>query len=257
MTLLAVIDPAWNADQGGGGKGANAKYQLSGVDAIAQAYRLSEPWTDTGDALVFMWATTGAVCAGDAHALANLLRLEIVASYVWCKVEPLTDDDLVNLAMSTMPTAPLQTSTEAIAERARRALADVVDSTRLACIAILRGAERIGLRLFKPQSPGMGQWSRCEHEYLFVCRRGNVQTPDTKSRPRSTIYAPKREHSAKPDEAWQVIETIAASSMRGVDAVVAVEWNARVQRHGWGAVGRLDGEDGPIVNRPAVGDWRC
>lgn len=97
-----------------------------------------------------------------------------------------------------------------------------------------------------PRRMGLGQWSRVEHEHLLLCRRGDVSVPEPSCRQRSVIYAERGEHSAKPEAAWKVIETTSYASL---GPVVGVEFNARTQRAGWMAVGRLDGEDGDIVVR--------
>lgn len=212
MTFLAVIDPAWGADAGGGGRGAQNHYALAGIDAIAQGYRgarETEPnpgpllWPSLAKetpCLVFMWATVGAMAQKptgdppDAYVLARLLGLRVCAGVVWCKI------DRFDLAHPTWFVAPLRM--------------------------------------------GLGQWTRCEHEHLLICRRGDVPVPDTASRPRSVIYAERGEHSEKPEEAWtQVIEPIARSCMPDR---VGVEFNCRKQRAGWSAFGALDGEDKPL-----------
>lgn len=195
--FLVVCDPAWNADAGGGGRGAGEHYALSGVDAIAAAMRTSSAWRDEGPGLLWMWATTSAFIAGDAHALARLLGFRPCAGFVWCKVD----------------------TTEA------------------------EGAFRA------PRRMGLGQWSRVEHEHLVLCRRGNVRVPPPAARSRSVIYAPRGEHSEKPAAAWSVIEWTSRAVL-GFD-VRGVEFNARVVRPGWVAVGRLEGEDGPVVVRGA------
>lgn len=98
-----------------------------------------------------------------------------------------------------------------------------------------------------PARMGLGQWQRTEHEHLLLARRGDVKVPPPGARQRSVVYAPRGEHSAKPEEAWRVIEATSRGSLG--DDVVGVEFNARVQRAGWIACGRLDGEDAPVVVR--------
>lgn len=85
--MLRVMDPPWNSDNGGGGKGANAKYPTSSVEGIAQIVRGSHEWYDDGDALVWMWATQLAVNTQDAFRLAAALHLRICARFTWCKVD--------------------------------------------------------------------------------------------------------------------------------------------------------------------------
>jgi len=227
--FLAVIDPAWAADAGGGGRGAQNHYALDPVVDLALGYILDERWpkrdTDV-DALVFMWATAGAMATGDAHALARELSLRVCAGFVWAKVDGAQGWRDASCTHSMWRVSPVGINTEI--DRKYMAV------ERDALVDAFRAPSRLGL----------GQWSRCEHEHLLVCRRGDVKVPETSSRPRSMIYAPRGKHSAKPERAWtQVIEPIARSSMPGV---LGVEFNARTRRRGWAAVGRLDGEDKPI-----------
>lgn len=192
--LLTVMDPPWDADAGGGRRGAQTHYPLAGVDGIAQVIRTAPFWRDDGDALVFMWATALALHAGDAHALANRLNVRVCAGFVWAKID--------------------------------------------------RTVDAGEIQWFKaPARMGLGQWSRCEHEHLLVCRRGDVPVPSPKMRQRSMIYAPRGVHSAKPDEAWRVIEETAHGSIDYVRG--GVEIFARRRRRGWGAWGHLDGPEQP------------
>jgi N6-adenosine-specific RNA methylase IME4 len=206
MSFLAVLDPAWPSERGGGRikRGADKHYALAvNVDQLAAEYKRSEPWRDVGPGLLWLWATSSAVVLGDAHALARALGFRICAGFVWCKVDviPALDVDGVPRASN---------NGEAF-----------TPTTRM----------------------GLGQWSRCEHEHLLLCRRGKVSVPPTEARRRSVIYAPRGAHSAKPEAAWRVIETVSRAVIPGVRGI---EWNARTQREGWGAYGRLDGEDKPV-----------
>lgn len=192
--MFLVLDPAWKADSGGGGKGANEQYDLHDVDAMSWEYRRSEPWRDVGPAIMFMWATTSAHRCGDDRALVRALGFTQSAEFIWDKV-------------------------------------GLVDN----------GA-------FVPRSPpGIGQWQFCDHEYLLLCKRGLRVDLPLPIRPRSVIHAPAAGHSVKPEEAWsQVIEVVKRQVMPDVRGI---EYNARVRRKGWDAVGRLTErrEHGPIV----------
>ena len=81
---------------------------------------------------------------------------------------------------------------------------------------------------------GLGQWSRVEHEHLLLARRGDVKVPPPSARQRSVIFAPRRAHSEKPDEAWHVIETTSRASL---GEVRGAELFARTARPGWEAWG--------------------
>jgi len=47
---------------------------------------------------------------------------------------------------------------------------------------------------------------RNQHELLLVATRGDMPSPSPANRPPSVISAPRREHSRKPDEAYELIE---------------------------------------------------
>lgn len=205
-----VVDPPWDADQGGGGKGANYKYPLMSVDEIAWTMRRAPPWSDVGDALMFMWATSEAYAQGDAHALVRALGFRPCSNVVWAKIDDLTDV-IDNMAWSLN--------------------ASILPS----------GYEQV---FAPPKTPGMGQWTMQEHEHLIICRRGDVDVK-LSPRPRSMIYAPRGEHSEKPEKAWtQVIEPIVHAVLPDVRIA---EFFARRVRPGTTAWGHLDGTDKAVT----------
>jgi N6-adenosine-specific RNA methylase IME4 len=53
---------------------------------------------------------------------------------------------------------------------------------------------------------GLGFWIRNQHELLLIATRGNMPAPAPAHRPPSVITAARREHSRKPDEAYEFIE---------------------------------------------------
>jgi N6-adenosine-specific RNA methylase IME4 len=53
---------------------------------------------------------------------------------------------------------------------------------------------------------GMGYYARQQHELLLIGVRGDIPTPAPADRPGSVIAAPRGEHSAKPDRAYELIE---------------------------------------------------
>jgi hypothetical protein len=229
--FLAVIDPAWGADAGGGGRGAQNHYALDDATGVAEGYYAARdnngrriwPLLNTRDPmLVFMWATVSAMAQKengnppDAYVVARLLGVRICAQTVWAKVDELfIKHDLAG---------------EVFPKRDRPRMHNVFSP---------------------PEMMGIGQWTRCEHETLLICRRGDMDVPETASRPRSVIYAPRGAHSEKPEKAWtQVIEPIARSVMPGV---VGVEFNCRRPRRGWSAYGALDGEHSPLRYEDAHG----
>lgn len=199
--FLAVCDPPWLSDSGGGNRGANAHYDLPDGVGVSYAMQTAECWQPDGPGLLWMWATSRALVTGDAFLLASRLGFRPCASWVWAKV-------------------------------------DVVGT-------------HLGHEAYQPsRKPGLGQWQRCEHEHLILCRRGDVSVPDPRARARSMIYAPRGRHSEKPAAAWAVIEAVSRSSL-GAD-VRGVEFFARTQRPGWGAWGTLNGPHTAAVFRPAA-----
>jgi N6-adenosine-specific RNA methylase IME4 len=77
---------------------------------------------------------------------------------------------------------------------------------------------------------GMGHYVRSQHELLLIASRGNMPHPLPKDRPPSVVNAPRREHSRKPDEAYELIERMYPSLRK-------IELFARQLRDGWDAWG--------------------
>lgn len=73
---------------------------------------------------------------------------------------------------------------------------------------------------------GMGYYARQQHELLLVARRGELPVPDPQNRPSSVIQAPRGVHSAKPDQVYELIETMYPRFAR-------CELFARAARTGW------------------------
>jgi len=77
---------------------------------------------------------------------------------------------------------------------------------------------------------GLGYFVRNQHELLLVATRGDMPSPSPANRPPSVISAPRREHSRKPDEAYEIIE-------RMYPELPKIELFARHARPGWAAWG--------------------
>jgi N6-adenosine-specific RNA methylase IME4 len=75
---------------------------------------------------------------------------------------------------------------------------------------------------------GTGYWSRNQHEMLLVGTRGRIPAPAMGTQRSSLIVAPVREHSHKPDEAYELIESYFPSLPK-------IELHARgaIARPGW------------------------
>lgn len=79
--------------------------------------------------------------------------------------------------------------------------------------------------------PGMGYYVRGQHELLLIGRRGDLPLPEAEIRPSSVIHAPRLEHSAKPPEVYDLIETM-------YPGLPGVELFARGEREGWARWGK-------------------
>jgi N6-adenosine-specific RNA methylase IME4 len=79
---------------------------------------------------------------------------------------------------------------------------------------------------------GTGYWSRNQHELLLIGTRGRVPAPAPGTQASSLIQVPVREHSRKPDEAYELIESY-------FPTLPKLELHARglVARPGWDAWG--------------------
>jgi N6-adenosine-specific RNA methylase IME4 len=77
---------------------------------------------------------------------------------------------------------------------------------------------------------GLGYWVHNQHELLLIGARGDMRSPEPEGRPPSIIRAPRRAHSQKPDEAYEVIEKMYPGLAR-------IELFARQAREGWAAWG--------------------
>jgi N6-adenosine-specific RNA methylase IME4 len=77
---------------------------------------------------------------------------------------------------------------------------------------------------------GTGYWARSQHEHLLIGKRGKFRCPKPPDRPSSVIQAPAREHSRKPDQAYEIIE-------RAYPELPKIELFARFGRPGWAAWG--------------------
>jgi N6-adenosine-specific RNA methylase IME4 len=84
--------------------------------------------------------------------------------------------------------------------------------------------------VWRKDRPGLGYWVRNQHELLLIGVRGRMRSPAEGTRPSSVIDAPRREHSRKPDEAYELIE-------RMYPKFAKIELFARNAREGWACWG--------------------
>jgi N6-adenosine-specific RNA methylase IME4/ParB-like chromosome segregation protein Spo0J len=87
---------------------------------------------------------------------------------------------------------------------------------------------------------GLGYFIRGQHEHLLIATRGDMPCPLPANRPPSVINAPRREHSRKPDEAYELIE-------RMYPELPKLELFARQQRPGWAAWGNETSKFGEVA----------
>lgn len=73
---------------------------------------------------------------------------------------------------------------------------------------------------------GTGYYLRGQHELLLIAKRGKMPPPVEEVRPSSVLQAPVREHSRKPDEVYDIIETLYPNRSY-------LELFARNDREGW------------------------
>jgi N6-adenosine-specific RNA methylase IME4/ParB-like chromosome segregation protein Spo0J len=83
---------------------------------------------------------------------------------------------------------------------------------------------------------GMGVYVRQQHELLLIGKRGRGIGPDPSSLSSSVIEAPRREHSRKPDQAYEMIERMYPPPLP------KIELFARTPREGWEAWGNEIGK---------------
>jgi N6-adenosine-specific RNA methylase IME4 len=77
---------------------------------------------------------------------------------------------------------------------------------------------------------GMGYYFRQQHEILLIATKGNLPTPAPANRPSSVIRAKRGAHSAKPVEAYELIESMYPEFDR-------LEMFCRSPRNGWSVWG--------------------
>jgi N6-adenosine-specific RNA methylase IME4 len=77
--------------------------------------------------------------------------------------------------------------------------------------------------------PGVGWYVRGDHELLFIATRGSF-TPLEKLCLSSVLHSPKREHSRKPEEVYEIIESL-------YPGCSYLEIFARTEREGWDCYG--------------------
>jgi len=73
---------------------------------------------------------------------------------------------------------------------------------------------------------GMGYYARSRHELILIGTKGEMHPPDPDRRPDSVIIAPRKEHSSKPEELYEIVERMYPKARY-------LELFARRARPGW------------------------
>lgn len=73
---------------------------------------------------------------------------------------------------------------------------------------------------------GMGYYARQMHEMVLIGAVGGLELPDPSIRPNSVFYAPRTEHSEKPENIYELIEVMYPTYNK-------LEMFARKEREGW------------------------
>jgi N6-adenosine-specific RNA methylase IME4 len=90
------------------------------------------------------------------------------------------------------------------------------------------GLERKSTLIWVKDKFGLGHWLRNQHEYCFLCVRGN---PMFDGKSTSTILnAPRGKHSEKPNEFYALVEKTCPDPRR-------LDYFARKKRDGWDVYG--------------------
>jgi len=206
-----MMDPPWN--EAGGGvikRGADRHYPLVKTRDLPGVILNSGTFEPANDSHLWMWATNNFL--PDALWLGAQLGFEYKTNAVWVKTRA-PSPDLIARELTRAHDAGAGESFSA-------------QSVRL--------SEALTLQI------GLGQYLRGAHELLLFFTRGKGQAPTVWNEARnvpSVIRARRTRHSAKPVEAYELIERVSAGPR--------VEFFARAGREGWTSWGNEspEGED--------------
>lgn len=212
-----VTDPGWGFRDNlpGPGRGARKHYRCMKIADIIELHKQLLGYKEKRRAFVpgtypiadtswlFLWRV--ASMQAEALELARALGYTVKSEIVWVKTPKLkTGDQLARAAKREAVRAGLGDDPQAIA----------------ACAGAL-GKEQ-GQRVRN----GMGHYSRLAHEVCLVCTRGTGASALRLSKSESSvIFAPRGEHSAKPGEFYDRVESLCSGPR--------LELFARARREDW------------------------
>lgn len=204
MTFKTILaDPPWNEQGGGKSKrGADAHYPLLKTHEIASTIRSSGVFLPGEHSHLWMWATNNKL--PDALSIIAALDFVYKTNVAWVK-----------------------TSTPHAAECLDEC--ETCGGTGVVVYQGYVGSNGCPDCAVDPKLQiGLGQYLRGSHELLLFATRGKGQHPETWQGRRnipSVIFAPRTKHSRKPDESYELIESISNGPR--------LEMFARSGREGW------------------------
>lgn len=185
-----TADPPW-LERGGGvsKRGADRHYDLMSTDKIIETMRQAPEWRPADSAHLWVWVTDNFL--EDGLRLIRELGFRYVRTLVWVKV-----------------------STPRAKPRQKRSA---------------WGRRGLWLSPKAKVQVGLGQYLRGSHELVLFAVRGEARVPPTPRRRSSVIIAERGRHSAKPDEFFDIVESVSDGPR--------IEFFARTPRPGWSAFG--------------------
>lgn len=177
-------------EYGGGGRGAQNHYGLMSVAEIQRAMKHQLDGKVASSSHLWLWVTDNYLDEG-MYLMSSILGFEFKRTFCWVK-------------MANHAAAPVE-----------------LEQAKFALLPKLAGnALQIGL----------GQYARGSHEFCLFGTSGKAAVPPPDRRPPSVLFAPRQEHSRKPDECF-------ADWFEKVSPGPRLELFSRSTRPGWSVWG--------------------
>lgn len=193
-----MMDPPWHRESGGGKikRGADAHYPLLRPEEIVEVVQYECPqWKRLcDDAHLWLWCTNTTLSKGggrtgrvsDARYVARNLGFRPVTLFTWVKANPSKLMDGEGLT----------------------------GEGDLTCQDLMEVVQK-----------GLGQYSYGSTEHMLFCARGDFMKPDPDDRHPTAFFAPRTEHSRKPEKSYEIVEDVSPGDY--------LEVFARREREGW------------------------